>query len=327
MNSACAKEKLAGGLFFLFLFHSAVQISTFGWTQGTYFWFCNLALFLGSLAIFFQRKDLVTVLLSVLIPTQFFWIFDHLKRSITGTDFFGVTEALYHPGVSTLGFLIGHYHYFLIPVLLYAFFSMPDRKPQLLKSLLILALGVIPLSRYLFPEDQNINCTVNSCFENLPSLQGSLYTIVFVLILLLICFGTGFLLTKKLQPVTISEKKNRTIFMVLIVVGLCSTGLGYFRKQRVPKFACNGPYENEVVKVRCDFLTEHIQDWMVLHYELENKTDAVQECSSFIEFEGKKELFQDGLTIEAKSPLKLSILIHYPAKDTKIDLSATCKTL
>ena len=88
-------KALSGFLVLLFSVNSFYQIQSFGFSAGTYFWFCNFALLFGGVAIAFNRRDFLLLILSVLIPTQSFWFFDHIKRAFSGSDFFGLSEAVF----------------------------------------------------------------------------------------------------------------------------------------------------------------------------------------------------------------------------------------
>jgi hypothetical protein len=308
-------------------FHIYVLVQNYGPEQGEYLWYCNVALFLSAFALFFESKTAAIALLSPLILTQSLWIIDLTARAFLKHDIFGFTESLFQPGMGMVEFLSSHHHFYTFPTLLLAVFILEKRSFRVSPILFLLAVILLPLSYFYFPETQNINCMKAPCFPELEHFKGKQYSILFALGALAISLLFGRLLSNTLGTRVLSGKNRRIaigIYFFTLALGTGVSYLTYQEKIKIPRFTCKGPWENETVRIRCKFTNDYIKDWMVFVYEMENKLDKPQECSSFIEIDGKKELLQNGLSVPAKKRTSVPILIHYPMKDSLVQLSAEC---
>lgn len=320
--------KLIGALFILWgVLYEGVLVKHYGWDQGVYFWLCNVSVLLAGIALFQGSKNLVIALLSPLLLTQSVWLLDATLRAALGHDILGLTEQIYQPGIGLFEFGLSLHHFFILPTLIFAAFTLENKKGHPGRIILFLAVVLMSCSYFLFPAEQNVNCAHAPCIPDLEHMKGTQYAILFSTLVTTLSMGIARFFSRSLGMRVLSGKnQRRALFAYLAAMVLASTlsAASVYRKNAIPSFSCKGPWENQDVKIDCRFTTEYIRDWMVLQYRMDNKTNRLRECTSQIEANGKKELLQDGLTIEPKSHLDISILIHYPSSNSQIQLSASC---
>ena len=121
----------AAALFFLVwaVANTVFSVIHYGPETGTYFWFCNLGLWLLAAGFFLKSRSLLIAFLSTAIFTQSLLIIDNIWRVFLGKNLLGVIEYMYQPGVQMPEFLLAHYHYFMIPTVILALCFWPKEKP------------------------------------------------------------------------------------------------------------------------------------------------------------------------------------------------------
>lgn len=321
--------KISGSLFIVWgVIYESILIHHYGWNQGMYLWLCNLSVVLAGIGLLLESKNLIVALLCPLFLTQSVLLVDLVTRALIGHDLLGLTEELYQPGIRLYEFAFSMHHLFLLPLLIFAAFLLENKKSTAGRWVLGLSLVILPLSYFIFPPEQNINCMHAPCIPDLEHLKGKQYSLIFGILFPLLCMGLARLFTRGPGTRVLSGKNQRFalyVYYASVLASIILSGVSIGRKSKIPSFSCTPPWENADVRIQCRFTTEYIKDWMVLQYRLDNKTRRLRECSSFIEANGKKELLQDGLFIEPASSSDISILIHYPAANSEIQLTANCK--
>ena len=180
---------VTGGLYYL------VIVPTYG-IVGIW-WYCNLALLLGALAFVIKSRLLLSTLLIVTIPTQFFWIVADVMR-VLGLGILHRSAWLTietNPLVFILNF---NYHFAIIPICIYGIWKYGYDRRAFLGAVVFLMMIMFG-TRLLTTVSYNVNCVYYPCDIpfNEPGAkdQGWLYTIwrcgyfiFFSGILHLVCF-------------------------------------------------------------------------------------------------------------------------------------------
>ena len=319
---------LFGGLFFLIwaILNTVFAILHYGLDQGFFLWVGNIALFGTAYGLLRKDKDVLLHFLAITSFTEIFWALDNLVRLITHKNLFDLVEFMYQPGSPLVEFILAHHHFFTIPVLILAVCHLKDGKRHTLKLAVAIYLSIYTAS-YFFPVEQNLNCSHAPCFPSLVRLEGIRYTTALFLIALTLgltlkLFFQQFFSDSRISP--LFQERVRTSFFVLTGFLFLLTLFDLSYRNTLPRFSCKAPYSDDRIGIGCKYTMDYSHDWLVLVYTLRNKTLKAQNCVSYIENEEKKDVLQDSLFVLAGKTVDLSILIHYPKKDTHPSLSAVC---
>lgn len=320
-----------GALFFGLwgLANTWVTVARYGWDQGMYLWFCNPALIATAVGLWRRDRSLLLAFLGVATFTHPLYVWDSLAHLTTGTNLFAAAEFMYQPGMGMGEFLLSRYHYFVLPVMVFAIFRLP--KTPLKKTFAYVAffqVAIFGLS-YLFPISQNVNCIHESCFDSLEY-KGAAYSLIFFALVASGNFLFSWLWDGAL--VKAAEKPQWQMpavaaLGVCLAAGLALMGLDVWYKSRLPKLTCAPPFEDSGVRVQCLYTLEHDPKLMELTYSIENKLDVSQYCDTRGDMLGEYEEFKEGLYLRPKEKFKLKALVPYPAKDATLKVAASCLRL
>jgi hypothetical protein len=159
--------------------NSYVDVLNYGWLGGQYWWFCNLALIGMGYGFLANDSAFVVGFLAIALYTQTFWLFDDSIFVLTGWSPLGLVEHIYSPKYPMEEFALAHYHYFTIPLGLIGFISMPIKKGQVLRRVLIFNPLIFGISYFVFSPSLNINCIHQACFSVFGKVTGPLYSFLF----------------------------------------------------------------------------------------------------------------------------------------------------
>jgi hypothetical protein len=168
----------------------------YGAAAGQYWWFCNIALFGTGWAYVFRDRDLAASFLTIALYTQTVWIADNLGYLILGRSFLGLVDVIYAPEYPLDAFLLGHYHFFTIPLCLLALGSLPSGRRSCATKVALLNPLIFGIS-YLFPIESNINCIHKSCLPAALRLSGINYSIGFWFGCFIVHLGLAIALDRK----------------------------------------------------------------------------------------------------------------------------------
>lgn len=150
----------------------------YGAAAGQYWWFCNIALFGTGCAYIFRDRDLAASFLTIALYTQTVWIADNFGYLLLGRSFLGLVDVIYASEYPLDAFLLGHYHFFTIPLCLLALGSLPPGRQSCATVVALLNPLIFGIS-YLFPIESNINCIHKSCLPAAVKFSGVSYSIGF----------------------------------------------------------------------------------------------------------------------------------------------------
>jgi hypothetical protein len=155
-------------------------ISRYGTSSGQYWWFCNLALAGTGWGFLFLDRGFVVGFLAIACYTQVFWIIDNLSMVFTGAPVFSLVGVIYAPDYPLDAFLLGHYHFFTIPLALLALVEMPMSKRTATWKVALFNPVIFGVSYFAFPASENINCIHRACLlTEVKALQGPWYSFLF----------------------------------------------------------------------------------------------------------------------------------------------------
>lgn len=302
-------------------------ISRYGIGQGMYVWFCNLALFAVAYAIWRKNTSWLIAWLSFALLTQTFWIVDNIWRIITGKNLFGLVEFMYQPGYPLDEFLFSHYHYFIIPSILFALLFIKQKKSHAKIIALIQGMFIFGISYFLFPPEQNLNCIREPCFIISDKWKGHFYSLTFSLTVILLGAIGSHLIERIHKKITFTKKHKAIatfIFFVIILIsiGLIIVDVNY--KRTLPKFICSEGFEDSEIKISCGFSTEFEDEKMWFVYNIENKSPKYLTCTSRLNMDGMEQIMHQSLYLEPLKKYNFGFIIPYPNKDTIAKVSALC---
>jgi hypothetical protein len=169
------------------------------WGPSTFLFFCDLALILTCLGLFFENSLLVSTqaLSSLVIDAA--WALDAASRLLTGRHLIGGTEYLFDPSHPLWVRLITLYHLVLPFVLLWAIARLAyDRRALQYQS--ALALIVFIACRFSSP-DKNINFAFRAPIFHRQIGPASVHVaLTFLALVLLIYLPTHLTLSKYFHP-------------------------------------------------------------------------------------------------------------------------------
>jgi len=329
-------EKLffTGGGLFLFLWSLVnfyVDISRYGLDSGIYWWFCNLALFGIGLGLLLRSRGTLTGFLAIAIFTQIFWLIDTIAHQSLGHGFFGLVDFRYAAGYPLDKFILGHYHYFPIPVALVALFLLPQYKNNTMKLITFFNPFIFGVSYFAFSANQNINCIHHACFPGLEATwTGPLYSFGFWGVI----FGMHLVLGKLIDGFFLNLKITRVLQMraltVLLATGLVTVGIivrDTQQKLNLPVFSCAEPAVDRGVEVGCHYTSVMPQSQTLLAFYLKNRTEEGRFCRVKLILGEREQVLTTGAPVEPGSELKLNGIFENPAESLTGRLAADCSPM
>jgi len=170
-------------------------------------WICDHTALIIGLAFLFRKWFWIGAELNLLFLPQLFWSIDFLYRLFFGKFIFGFTDYMF-PAYNIPLYIVSLSHIFIIPVALIGLFlalKASGKKERIIirermkwswrGSLMHMLLLMIP--SYMLSNSINYNCALKPCFSFLPG--GTIYSIIWVLVVFLIVLLTNYLLNKSLK--------------------------------------------------------------------------------------------------------------------------------
>lgn len=333
MSAAKAIRPLGLFLVGLGLIEMGVLAWDYGPAQGFYFWFYHLALLAIGASLFLRDRALLIAFFSASALPLGAYALDHLYRSFFGSSLLGLTDFLFNPGITLRAFLLGHSHFLIWPAAVFGFFFLPKEKKQLEKTLgyiLFFHVSIWTVSYFAFPAYQNINCVQGPCMEGLR-LNGWMYTFVFIgtlfVVNLVLAWGLNQLSFRALKG---QKQKRREKFVFNVVAGcvgvlLLLTAFDWNTWRKSPHFRCETAYEDNAVRVGCDYTVEWGADKMMLVYSVLNKASHPRFCDSRIRVNGEEQPLHEGIWAEPKTPTEIWVVVPKPSVETSARLIAKCR--
>lgn len=314
--------------FFLWgIINTYFSVVRYGIEQGMYMWFCNLALF--AIAYGLWRKDTSWLItwVSFALLTQSFWIIDNLWRIVTKKNLFGMIEFMYQPGYPLDEFLVSHYHYFMIPTMIFALLFLKQNRANSRRLSIICGIFVFGISYLFFPQEQNLNCVRESCFPALENLKGPVYSFIFSLTVMSLGATLAYFIEKVHRKITLTKKQKSAavyVFLGIILMSITLSIVDVSYKKTLPKFTCLSPFENFKMTISCNYSTEYKDEKMWFVYNVYNKLSKSKICTTKININGNELVMHKDLLIEPHKKYNMVFVLEYPKIDTLAKLSVSC---
>ncbi len=317
------------------IFGSWAAINTFlgmaryGIEQGIYWWFCNLALIGTAWGLARKHRGWLIGFLSIACFTQSFWVLDNLSRLILGSNVFGLVEFLYRPGLPLDEFLLAHYHYFTIPVCLFALYFLPSKqKSNALTLVCIFNPLIFGVSYFVFPASQNINCIHESCMPALGNWSGAAYSLSFWAIIfaahILSCRGFEKLFNGMKRTDFRRQKYTRSFAaFVAIALGLSAWDVQY--RTTLPSMTCSQPTEDGMTRIGCGYTLDSSPSVMNFVYRIKNKTQEGLTCSTKARTQFTEFVLSENLVLAPGEKKNVRLVLPYPDVSVNVTLKADCK--
>lgn len=187
-------------------------------------------------------------------------------------------------------------------------------------------LFIWPVSFWLFPDHQNINCVHGPCFVWAHGLSLWLYRTLYIGTLIL---ANG-LAAWGIQNWKAPKGKNFERSTAHALAGLAvfftvATAWDCFAWTRQPHFRCQAPYEDEHVRIGCDYTSEWGSDKMMLAYSVFNKAKEPRFCTSRISMNGDEKPLHEDIWAEPGAKTEIWVVLPNPAADISARLLAHCR--
>ncbi len=327
-NSLDRFFKFVGGVFFVwFLVNSTVSGVRYGWDEGMYFWFCNLALCNVGLCLFFNHRGFGLGWICVALATQSFWIVDNFWRLFTGKNLFGLVEFMYQPGNPMDEFLLSHYHFYILPVGLLWLFTTKDKRILPWWAATLCHAGIFFVS-WLFPENQNVNCIHRTCLPGVTSLTGPIYSILFASFICILSLGIGALLDPFIRKHQLVAKKQTYAARAFAMWCLATIPFFYLdvrERSTIPKFHCETHNLSPKENVRCRFTLEGAPQTLELHYDVSNLENKKKVCQTLFRIGDIEKPSPDKLAMAPLEKRKVTTFFSYPKSEMTVTLSLDCR--
>ena len=312
------------------IINTIVDIKEYGWAEGNYWWFCNLALLGMGIGLVIRSRGVLTGFLSIASFTQTFWVVDNLYRQIRGVSLFGLTDFMYRPGYPISKFVLSHYHYFTLVIGIYALCFLPKVKNHTLLLSAIFNPFIFAVSYFVFDSEKNVNCIHNSCLPNFIPGQGPLFSVLFwaaiFTIHMLIAFAMDrFFLNLKIKPQ--SERWVHAGFALgfLVAVGFSIQDINY--RLSLPKFACSGESSVDSVVTGCKNTKPYMGQEFLITYFIENRGIYDQVCQVDMILNGKAITVQEPTNLLMGRNYSQSYPIPLANEDMVVAVKPICRRI
>ncbi len=305
-----------------------VLANEFGIRQGVYFWFYHLALFGAGLGLLLRDRALIVAYFTAAVFPLGLYSIEHLLRALFGVQTGGLTDFLYNPGLSAPAFILGHSHFFFWPAALFGLMTLEPRKNEMRRTFLYI-LGfqatIWAISYFAFPTHQNINCIHAPC-SSLPwDLTERGYRFAFISLLLLLNLVAAWVFYRNPIRQPRNSKRFRAGFAIAGLALVCLSALDVTRWALQPHFRCAPPFEDENVRIGCDYTLEHGSNQMMLVYSVFNKAQNPRFCFSRIALNGDEQPLHDEIWAEPRTETEIWVAMPHPTTTTTAKLSARCE--
>lgn len=306
-----------------------LSMARYGVEQGVYWWFCNLALIGTAWGLARKHRGWLLGFLSIACFTQSFWVLDNLSRLFLGQNVFGLVEFLYRPGLPMDEFLLAHYHYFTIPVCLFALYYLPSKqKSNALRLVTIFNPLIFGVSYFVFPAAQNINCIHESCMPALQNWTGPVYSFTFWAVIfaahILCCLGfESFYAKLKRNPPRAHRLSQAFAGFVVAAIGLSAWDVQY--RMTLPSLTCAEATENSEVRIGCGYTLDHSDGNMNFVYRIKNKSSAGLVCSTKAKTQFTEFALSENIGLAPGESRNVRMVLPYPDVSVHVTLSADCQ--
>jgi hypothetical protein len=308
--------------------NTSIDILRYGWDQGFYWWFCNLALIGVAFGLLTKHRGWLTGFLSIACFTQIFWVIDNQYRIFTGKNLFGLVEFMYQPGLPVDEFILSHYHYFTIPISVLALFYLPQKKSNALKLILIFNPFIFAVSYFVFPKVQNINCIHEPCFPSLEHLGGVVYSLTFWGSIFLVHILIGFSLERFFRKVHVTAHMKKWAlngFLAVTALAVCMATWDTWYKLSLPSLKCVNDEAGREVEVACRFTLDYGPNVMLFNYSTRNFSKEEQICTTKMLINGSEAIMDQELLLKPSEKKPGSVLLPYPKEDAVVHVFAECE--
>lgn len=320
---------ILSGTFLIFwaVLNTAVDLREYGWAEGNYFWFCNLALFGMGLALILRSRGLLTGFFSIALFTQTFWLIDNFYRQTTGLSLFGLTDFMYRPGYPLAKFILSHYHYFTLFIGFYVLCVMPKEKNQTILLVSLFNPLIFAVSYFAFSPSKNVNCIHSSCLPELIPGEGPVFSIlfwvvVFIVHLTLAALLDRFFLGLDLSAAAIKRLNVSFVFGLLVALGLSVHDVKY--RLSLPSFVCAETQDKKGIKTGCIHTKPYSDEEFTLSYFVENRGIADRVCRVSLKFNDQEKEIESGINLLIGRKIHFSSLLPILKKDLRVEVKPQC---
>lgn len=319
---------LSGGFLVLWaVVNTLVDVREYGWAEGNYFWFCNLALFGMGLALILRSRGLLTGFFSIALFTQTFWLVDNFYRQTAGLSLFGLTDFMYRPGYPLAKFVLSHYHYFTLLIGFYVLCVMPREKNKTILLVTIFNPLIFAVSYFAFSSSKNVNCIHSSCLPELIPGEGPLFSLVFWAVVFAIHLALAALLDRFFLGLQLSSSATKRLNVsfalgLLMALGLSVHDVQYRRS--LPSFACQQNIDKEGIKSACLHTKPYSDEEFSLSYFIENTGLEDQVCNVKLRFNGQEKEIESGVNLLMGRKVQFSSLLPILKTDLKVEVTPDC---
>lgn len=182
------------GVFFLILGIIAVFNTLYLGNPNQVIWFCYIILLLIGIGIFKRDAFLISVQMSIVAIPLILWNIDFIFLLLRGKSLLGITDYFLIPG-PLLGKLITLQHLFTVPLAFYAISMIKLKRTDLWKVAFLEIIAVFIASRFIMPEESNVNCVYRNCL-NIPINNPVFYVTFWFVTLFTLVLLTTFIISK-----------------------------------------------------------------------------------------------------------------------------------
>lgn len=307
-----------------------VDVQEYGWAEGNYFWFCNLALFGMGIGLLIRSRGLITGFLSIASFTQTFWLIDNFYRQTTGASLFGLTDFMYRPGYPLSKFMLSHYHYYTLIIGVYVLCVMPKEKNRTLLWCAIFNPLIFAVSYFAFSPEKNVNCIHSSCLPALIPGEGPLFSFLFWLGVFITHMGLAYAMNEfflRLELSFANQKRVQTAFVMglLIATGLSAHDVHY--RLSLPKFACNSLVESNGIQTGCKNTKPFTDEKFLLSYFVKNYGAQDQLCEVFLSVNGEKTPVQPQTNLLMGNAIFATAEVPILNTDLTVEIKSECQPI
>ncbi len=322
----------AGSVFFgsWAVANTLLSITRYGFDQGVFWWFCNLALIGTAYGLLKKDRGVLLAFLSIACFTQVFWLIDNVYRIATGGNLFGLVEFLYRPGLPLDEFILAHYHYFTLPVCLTAlyFLGKSKKRSNAWRIALLLNPLIFAASYFLFPAEQNINCIHTPCLAGSENLTGPLYSLSFWTVIFALHLGALWYWEGLFNGLVRTPARSRNVTRLFAATCLVAIFLGVLDTQvklAQPALVCAPDTWTKSVRIGCEYTLDHSPGNMVFRYRVTNLTDSQLLCRAEASTQFSTFTLSGDLELAGGESRSFARVLPYPDASVRVVLDATCE--
>ena len=197
------------GVFLIFLGVSAIALSIMNKNYDQILWICYDSLILIGIGCLIGNSYLIASQLNILTLPILIWNIDFFYVLITGNTLWGITNYYFDTGFLNFSRFISLQHLVVIPLALYALYTLKIKRKDAWKLSLIQIVLLFSIIYFFVPPTNNVNCIFKPCINYLiPYLNGIAYNIFWFVGYIIMILLTNFLLIKLFYvKITITREK------------------------------------------------------------------------------------------------------------------------